>query len=92
MTTEEMAIAALKKLPSDKQKTVLEMINALQCGTEVARKSQASEPSLTSNQVLRRNLRSLRAKIVASGEPTLTLEQIDEEISEQRDRLREFDR
>jgi hypothetical protein len=91
MTTEEMAIAALKKLPSDKQETVLEMINALQRDIEGERKSEALERSLTSNQILRRNLRSLRAKIVGLGESDVTIDQIDEEISEQRDRLREFD-
>jgi hypothetical protein len=36
-------------------------------------------------------LRALRAKIVASGEPLLTAEAIEQEIDEQRDRLKELD-
>jgi hypothetical protein len=91
MTTEEMAITALKKLPSDKQEIVLELINTLQRDIEAAQKSQSSERTLTSNQVLRRNLRSLRAKIVDGGGIPLSMEEIDAEISEQRDRLSEFE-
>jgi hypothetical protein len=36
-------------------------------------------------------LRALRAKIVASGEPLLTAEAIEQEIGEQRDRFKELD-
>jgi hypothetical protein len=36
-------------------------------------------------------LRALRAKIVASGEPLLTAEAIEQEIDEQRDCLKELD-
>jgi hypothetical protein len=36
-------------------------------------------------------LRALRARIVASGEPLLTAEAIEQEIDEQRDRLKELD-
>ena len=35
-------------------------------------------------------LRALRARIVASGEPLLTAEAIEQEIDEQRDRLKEL--
>jgi hypothetical protein len=40
---------------------------------------------------LGKRLRELRAKIVASGEPLLTAEDIDGEIDEQRNRFKEFE-
>jgi virulence-associated protein VagC len=40
---------------------------------------------------LGKRLRELRAKIVASGEPLLTAEDIDREIDEQRNRFKEFE-
>jgi hypothetical protein len=40
---------------------------------------------------LGKKLRELRAKIVASGEPLLTAEDIDREIDEQRNRFKEFE-
>ena len=40
---------------------------------------------------LGRQLRALRAEIVASGEPLLTAEAIEQEIAEQRERFREIE-
>jgi hypothetical protein len=59
--------------------------------------SAANEPShvepvsYTPKTPLGKRLRELRAKIVASGEPLLTAEDIDREIDEQRNRFKEFE-
>jgi hypothetical protein len=59
--------------------------------------SEANEPSRVEpvsyipKTPLGKRLCELRAKIVASGEPLLTAEDIDREIDEQRNRFKEFE-
>jgi virulence-associated protein VagC len=75
-TTEDDSIWALESEP-------------ITLGTPNAAKVQSEVP--TPKSLLGQRLRALRAKIVASGEPLLTAEAIEQEIDEQRDRLKEFE-
>lgn len=58
-------------------------------GVPDATEAQAEIPTPKSS--LAQQLRALRAKIVASGEPLLTAEAIEQEIDEQRGRFKEFE-
>ncbi len=53
--------------------------------------AEAQSEISTLKSSLGQRLRALRAKIVASGEPLLTAEAIEQEIDEQRDRFKEFE-
>ncbi|WP_404784772.1 hypothetical protein [Altericista sp. CCNU0014] len=53
--------------------------------------SQVESVSSVPKTPLGKRLRELRAKIVASGEPLLTAEDIDREIDEQRNRFKEVE-
>ena len=57
-------------------------------GSATAQVSESQEPVTDiPKSPLGQRLREIRAKIVASGEPLLSIQEIEQEISEQRNRL-----
>lgn len=68
MNTEQQLIEQWRNLPSDKQQKVLQFVESL---------NKQKQPKQTE---LGKNLRQIRAKIVASGEPLLNREEIEQEV------------
>ncbi len=64
MNTEQQLIEQWRNLPSDKQQKVLQFVESL---------NKQKQPKQTE---LGKNLRQIRAKIVASGEPLLNRDEI----------------
>lgn len=102
MTLEQAILAQVRNLTPEEQQQVLDFAETLAYG-EGASAAQAPEPvRSTANgsddsptceptTYLGQRLRELRAQIVASGEPLLTPEEIQQEILEQRERLGLFE-
>lgn len=68
MNTEQQLIEQWRNLPSDKQQKVLQFVESL---------NKQKQPKQTE---LGKNLRQIRAKIVASGEPLLNRDEIEQEV------------
>jgi hypothetical protein len=78
MTTEELLVEKWRSLPTEKQQQVLELVKSLSAETVTNNLYVDSEPI----SELGKKLRDIRAKIVASGEPLLTMAEIDREVAE----------
>ena len=72
MNTEQQLLAKWRKLPLDKQQQVLQFVESLY------------EPKQSQKTELGQRLRQIRAKIVASGEPLLNREEIEQEVINRR--------
>jgi gentisate 1,2-dioxygenase len=80
MTIEELVIQKLRQLTPDQQQQVWEFVNALP--------NPHPSPEISP---LGKKLRELRAQIVASGEPLLSREELDREITERRGGVTHWD-
>lgn len=79
MTIEEAILEKVRVLPPEKQQEVLDFAEFLQL------KMVNSKPlNLTLQTSLGERLRQIRAKIVASGEPLLNREELEEEMASRR--------
>jgi len=98
MTLEQAILAQVRNLTPEEQQQVLAFAESLahRPGSTTAQSPESgqltangSKHSLARERIpsLGQRLRELRAQIVASGEPLLTPEEIQHEISEQRERL-----
>ncbi|MDJ0746497.1 MAG: hypothetical protein QNJ32_24470 [Xenococcaceae cyanobacterium MO_167.B27] len=72
MNTEQQLIEKWRNLPLDKQQQVLQFVESL---------NKQKQPKQTE---LGQRLRQIRAKIVASGEPLLNREEIEQEVINRR--------
>ena len=72
MNTEQQLLEKWRNLPSDKQQQVLQFVESL---------DEQHQPKQTD---LEQRLRQIRAKIVASGEPLLNREEIQQEVINRR--------
>ena len=72
MNTEQQLIEKWRNLPFDKQQQVLQFVESL------------NEQKQSKQTELGQRLRQIRAKIVASGEPLLNREEIEEEVINRR--------
>lgn len=72
MNTEQQLIEKWRNLPSDKQQQVLKFVESL---------NEQKQPKQTE---LGQRLRQIRAKIVASSEPLLNKEEIEQEVINRR--------
>lgn len=90
MSIVQAVLEKLQALPPDKQQEILDFTEFLYQKCNAASGGQAPN-SAVPNLSLGQRLRSLRAEIVASGEPLLTAEEISQEIAEQRDRLHDLE-
>ncbi|MBF2065920.1 MAG: DUF2281 domain-containing protein [Calothrix sp. C42_A2020_038] len=79
MSPEQELLAKWRSLPKEKQEEVLDFVEFLHVKNSVNKVSLGD------------NLRKIRAKIVASGEPLLTQDEIVKEIASRRGGLRETD-
>jgi hypothetical protein len=79
MTPEQELLAKWRSLPKEKQEEVLNFVEFLHVQNSVHKAS------------LGENLRQIRAKIVASGEPLLTQDKIEKEIASRRGGLQKTD-
>lgn len=75
MNTEEQLIEKWRNLPLDKQQQVLQFVESL------------NEQKQPKQSELGQRLRQIRAKIIASGEPLLNREEIEQEVINCRGRL-----
>jgi ATPase subunit of ABC transporter with duplicated ATPase domains len=102
MTLEQAILAQVRNLTPEEQQQVLDFAETLahrqgaspaQVPEPVRSNASGSDDSPTRERTLSlgQRLRALRAQIVASGEPLLTPEEIQHEISEQRERLGPFE-
>lgn len=73
--TEQQLIEKWRNLPLDKQQQVLQFVESL------------NEQKQSKQTELGQRLRFLRAKIVASGEPLLNREEIEQEVINRRGKL-----
>ena len=78
MNTEQQLIKKWRNLPSDKQQQVLQFVESL---------NEQNQPKQTD---LEQRLRQIRAKIVASGEPLLNREEIEQEVINRRGGLQDI--
>jgi hypothetical protein len=102
MTLEQAILAQVRNLTPEEQQQVLDFAETLahrpgsttaqspESGNSTANGSDDS-PTREPTTSLGQRLRGLRAQIVASGEPLLTPEEIQQEISEQRERFDPFE-
>jgi hypothetical protein len=74
---EQELIEKWRSLPSDKQQQVLEFVEFLYL-------KKADQQPLISKSSLGKQLREIRAKIVATGEPLLNQDSIEKEIANRR--------
>jgi len=93
MTIAEMLVEKLNVLPPEKQRELLAFAESLvqeaQTGKIVAESlDRPPSPDAASKPSLGERLRAIRSKIVESGEGLLTIEEIEQEMTDQRDRLR----
>jgi hypothetical protein len=103
LTLEQAILEKVRLLPPEQQQTVLDFAEFLTHkgqpiratspevdseGTAVPQPSSPEPTAYVPKTPLGKRLRELRAQIVASGERLLTAEEIEQEIAEQRDRLR----
>jgi hypothetical protein len=79
MSPEQELLAKWRSLPKEKQEEVLDFVEFLHVKNSVHKAS------------LGEHLRKIRAKIVASGEPLLTQDEIAKEIASRRRGLQEAD-
>ena len=79
MVKEQDLLTKWRNLPQDKQQQVLEFIESLDRNT-------------VQTTALGKRLHQIRAKIVASGEPLLTQEEIEMEIASRRGGLQSTDK
>jgi hypothetical protein len=79
MSPEQELLAKWRSLPKEKQEEVLDFVEFLYVKNSVHKAS------------LGESLRQIRAKIVASGEPLLTQDEIVKEIASRRGGLQEAD-
>lgn len=68
MNTEQQLLKKWRELPKERQQQVLQFVESL------------DEPKPPEKTELGQRLRSLRAKIVSSGEPLLDREEIEREV------------
>lgn len=78
MSAEQELLEKWRELPQDKQQQVLEFVEFIHIKTVNAQLSN------TNKSQLGKSLRQIRAKIVASGEPLLTQDEIEKEIASRR--------
>ena len=78
MSAEKELLEKWRELPQDKQQQVLEFVEFIHIKTVNAQLSN------TNKSQLGKSLRQIRAKIVASGEPLLTQDEIEKEIASRR--------
>ena len=76
---EQQLLQSWRNLPSAKQQQVLQYVRSL------------GEQKQPQKDVLEHHLRQIRAKIVASGEPLLNKEQIEQEVNERRGGLKNIE-
>ncbi len=93
MTTEQLLIEAWRRLPKHRQQEVLDFTQFLaqysrdESGSAFVSESvsKASQPALDSeSSLLGDKLQSIRDRIVASGMPLLTAEEVKQEVLERR--------
>ncbi|MCY7276820.1 MAG: hypothetical protein LH702_24580 [Phormidesmis sp. CAN_BIN44] len=75
MSIEELVVEKLQTLDSEQQQQVLAFIDSL---------PKQQEPAKAEPSPLGKQLREIRAQIVASGIPLLNDEELDREIAERR--------
>ena len=78
MNTEQQLIEKWRSLPSDKQQQVLQFVESL---------NEQKQPKQIE---LGQRLRQIRTKIVASGEPLLSREEIEQEVINRRGGLQDI--
>jgi hypothetical protein len=79
MSAEQELLTKWRSLPQDKQEEVLDFVEFLYVKTSVNKAS------------LGERLRQIRSRIVASGEPLLSRDEIEKEIASRRGGLQETD-
>jgi hypothetical protein len=79
MSAEQELLSNWRSLPPDKQEEVLDFVEFLRLKTS-ANKTRLGE-----------GLRQIRSKIIASGEPLLSRDEIEKEIASRRGGLQETD-
>ena len=79
MNAEQQLLENWRSLPLKKQQQVLQFVRSL---------SESKEPQ---KEILEQNLRQIRAKIVASGQPLLNKEQIEQEVHQRRGGLKNIE-
>jgi hypothetical protein len=79
MSTEQELLTKWRSLPQDKQEEVLDFVEFLYVKNSVNKAS------------LGERLRQIRSRIVASGEPLLSRDEIEKEIASRRGGLQETD-
>lgn len=80
MTVEQILLEKWRSLPPDKQQEVFDFVEFLQTRQVYQKKLVRQE----SQSKLGDRLQQIREKIVASGTPLLTDEEIDQELTERR--------
>ena len=85
MTAEQQLIEAWRKLPEAKQQEVIDFFQLLEkrCDSKENRESNSAPSQLGVSQ-LGEKLQGIRDRIVASGTPLLTPEEIEQEVLERR--------
>lgn len=78
MNAEQQLLQNWRNLPF-KEQQVLQFVRSL------------SEPKQTQKDILEQHLRQIRAKIVASGQPLLSKEQIEQEVHQRRAGLKNIE-
>jgi hypothetical protein len=95
MSVEQSILEKLRILPPEKQQEVLDFAEFLTQKIErvpfTQDEIQSSSQDEISKSPLGQRLRAIRAKIVASGESLLTVSDIEQEMAEQRNRLKFVD-
>ena len=89
MTTEERAITALKALPLHQQEEVLHFIEFLRTKLRLAQTPDAhpaQSSALAPKAPLGERLQMIRQRAIANGMQPLILEEVEQEMAEQRDR------
>ncbi len=88
MNTEQKLLEKWRKLPLDKQQQALQFVESLNSlagkGSEASASPTLNEQQQSKETKLGHRLRQIRTKIVASGEPLLNREEIEQEVISRR--------
>lgn len=79
MNAEQQLLQNWRNLSFKEQQQVLQFVRSL------------SEPKQPQKDILEQHLRQIRAKIVASGQPLLSKEQIEQEVHQRRGGLKNIE-
>ncbi|NHC34762.1 DUF2281 domain-containing protein [Scytonema millei] len=87
MTVEQILLEKWRSLPPDKQQEVFDFVEFLSWRTSTSQHPISPEPKLD----LGEKLKQIRTKIINSGAPLLTDEDIDREVAERRGGYQELE-